>query len=329
MAGHPIRRAVAVLCAATLTASIASITIAGEADPAANRQQPKCAGKTATIVGTKRGERIVGTPRRDVIVARGGHDRIFGLGGNDIICAGNGNDRVVGGPGLDRIWGQAGRDRLYGGPGPDFLAGQDGNDTLVGGQGVDTCLQGTGTGPWLTCELPVPIPPEPPTLVIAYADVNTNHVYDAGDVMIAKIVDSITDGAVGPGDTIKMGQYPTSPNVIKPAQLRSQFEDWRITSHTVATADLDPDANAIHVEDSLGSYFRWVHITATHDWDEYEEGDASSSVMAYIWDEKDLGDEDGVLIELLTPSQATSAIDSRSYDGVGDDGVIDVEIYAP
>lgn len=89
---------------------------------------PRCRGKRATIVGTRRPNRLRGTRGRDVIVAFGGNDRIRSLGGRDLICAGkgrdlvragDGNDRVFGGPGDDRLFGGDGRDRLRGGPGRD------------------------------------------------------------------------------------------------------------------------------------------------------------------------------------------------------------------
>lgn len=70
----------------------------------------RCAGKRASIVGTRRRDTLEGTPHRDVIQALGGNDRVLGFGGNDLICGGKGDDTLIGGPG---------RDRLLGGPGKD------------------------------------------------------------------------------------------------------------------------------------------------------------------------------------------------------------------
>ena len=98
---------------------------------------PRCAGRRATIVGTRAANRLRGTRRRDVIVGLGGRDTIRALGGNDIVCAGAGNDRVLGGPGRDRLLGQSGRDRLLGGSGRDRLLGGPGRDRLLGGPGPD------------------------------------------------------------------------------------------------------------------------------------------------------------------------------------------------
>jgi uncharacterized delta-60 repeat protein len=73
---------------------------------------PRCAGKRATIVGTRRGERLVGTRHADVIVGLAGNDVVFGRGGNDLVCGGSGNDRLVGGKGRDQLAGGAGRNQL-------------------------------------------------------------------------------------------------------------------------------------------------------------------------------------------------------------------------
>lgn len=106
--------------------------------------KPRCAGRTATRVGTAGPDTITGTKGRDVIVARGGRDVIRGLGGADVICAGAGPDRVIGGPGRDLLLGQRGRDLLLGGPGRDRLLGGAGPDRLRGGPGRDALRGGPG-----------------------------------------------------------------------------------------------------------------------------------------------------------------------------------------
>lgn len=74
---------------------------------------PRCAGRRATIVGTRRGQRLVGTPGADVIVALAGNDVVLGRGGDDVICGGRGNDRLVGGKGRDVLNGGAGRNQIH------------------------------------------------------------------------------------------------------------------------------------------------------------------------------------------------------------------------
>jgi 3',5'-cyclic-AMP phosphodiesterase len=93
----------------------------------------KCAGKTASAVGTAGRDVIRGTAKRDVIAALGGNDTIRGLAGNDLICGG------------------AGKDRLIGGKGRDTLKGAKGNDTLKGGRGADICKGGPGRDTQRSC----------------------------------------------------------------------------------------------------------------------------------------------------------------------------------
>jgi uncharacterized delta-60 repeat protein len=72
----------------------------------------RCAGKRATIVGTRSGERIIGTAHRDVIAALSGDDVVRGRGGNDLICGNGGNDRLIGDGGRDRLLGGSGNDHI-------------------------------------------------------------------------------------------------------------------------------------------------------------------------------------------------------------------------
>ena len=101
----------------------------------------KCAGKTATIVGTPGDDFINGTAGDDVIVGLGGNDIINGGGGNDIICGGGGDDKLLGGEGNDSLYGSSGHDALAGGNGNDYLSGGAGGDDICyGGAGNDTIL---------------------------------------------------------------------------------------------------------------------------------------------------------------------------------------------
>jgi hypothetical protein len=341
MTGHPILRTVAVAASAALLLS----AIAGPVSAA----KPRCMGKVATIVGTKKADVIKGTKKADVIVAKGGNDTVRGQGGNDTICGGpgkdtlrgdvghdkirgeGGNDTILGGPGSDKLFGNAGNDklwgnpandRLFGGTGRDKLLGQGGNDALDGGPAIDVCRQGVGSGRRVRCELPVPPPPpEPPTLVIAYSDVNNNQAYDAGDVMIAKIVDTNGDTVISPGDTIKMGQYPTSPAVVTPAGVRGAFEDWKVKTHTVAVVN-NLGLNDVDVDTTtLGTHVWYRHAGTTND-SYFENGVAASNLS----DDYTAGGTDFVAPDPASPSKPTSSLD-LSGAGLGDDPFIDVIIY--
>jgi hypothetical protein len=71
----------------------------------ASAATPRCLGKKATIVGSRKADLIKGTARVDVIVGLGGGDTIKGLGGRDLICGGRGTDKVLGGGGSDLLSG--------------------------------------------------------------------------------------------------------------------------------------------------------------------------------------------------------------------------------
>jgi Ca2+-binding RTX toxin-like protein len=111
----------------------------------------RCAGRTATIVGTAGADHIVGTPGADVILGLAGADVIRGLGGNDAVCGGAGADRIRGGPGADQIRGGAGADRIRGGAGADRIRGGAGADRIRGGPGADQIRGGAGID---TCHSP-------------------------------------------------------------------------------------------------------------------------------------------------------------------------------
>ena len=88
-------------------------------------------GKTCTIVGTPRNDKLTGTSKNDVIC---------GLGGNDTITGSSGNDTIDGGAGNDIISGGVGNDTLYGGGGNDTLSGNSGKNYYYGGYGLNTCV---------------------------------------------------------------------------------------------------------------------------------------------------------------------------------------------
>jgi Ca2+-binding RTX toxin-like protein len=102
----------------------------------ANAATPRCFGKRATIVGTRRADVLKGTSRPDVIVGLGGNDVMRGRGGDDRICGGKGNDALVAAGGDDLLAGEDGSDSLAGGGAFDVLIGGPGGDTLNGGTGI-------------------------------------------------------------------------------------------------------------------------------------------------------------------------------------------------
>lgn len=103
---------------------------------------PRCDGVAATIVGTRKADRITGTAGRDVIVAGSGGDVIDGNGGADIICAGAGDDTIRTGDEVDSIFAGGGADFVQSGGGADIVDGGPGDDRLDGGAGPDNIRGG-------------------------------------------------------------------------------------------------------------------------------------------------------------------------------------------
>ncbi|MBA2546169.1 MAG: hypothetical protein H0V15_04735, partial [Solirubrobacterales bacterium] len=85
----------------------------------ATAEQPVCAGRRATIVGTAGNDVLSGARHSDVIVGLGGKDKINGRQGKDRICGGKGNDTLKGGKGKDKLRGGGGKDVCKGGKGND------------------------------------------------------------------------------------------------------------------------------------------------------------------------------------------------------------------
>ena len=332
MDAQHLRRSGALLVSATLLASLAAVALAGPVTAA----KPKCAGKTATIVGTNKGEVIVGTKKNDVIVARGGHDIIRGGGGNDTICGNRGNDKLVGGGGNDFMLGQTGRDKLFGGPGRDRLLGGPANDRFNGGTGNDACLQGSGAGLRISCERPVivtPPPPPPPSgpqllpltgiLAIAYSDLDESHSYTVGDVLIAKLMDTNGDKTPSAGDTIVMGKYPT-----KLPPTTSDFASWGVTSHVIDKVhSADPDE--LEVWTGTGTFPDTQHvwysesISSSDQYDDYIES-AALGGTSELEDRVASSADDSIYFMPSSPSRPTTTVPETRARSTGDDYFIDV-----
>lgn len=117
-------RLVAVNPAGTATGAIRTFATPASGARPLGRVSARCAGRRATIVGTRRADRLTGTRRRDVISGLAGDDVIRGLGDRDLVCGGGGRDRLLGGRGADVLRGEAGADRLLRRPGRGSPAGR-------------------------------------------------------------------------------------------------------------------------------------------------------------------------------------------------------------
>ncbi len=331
-----LRRSTAMVTSAALLTTLAAAMVAMPTAAA----DPMCRGAEATISGTPGDDIIRGTNGRDIIAAGPGDDIILGRGGNDLICGGLGDDRIAGNRGLDRIYGNAGSDRLFGGKGPDQLfggvgddlvVGRAGNDGLDGGPGTDRCFQNAGRAPRVNCELPLlpllPSPPQSPepqpvpidlthVIAIAYADLNKNQVPDAGDVMIAQLVD--TDGN-GPdaGDIVEMGLYPTTH---QPAWPRD-FAAWDKDQHTISGPRFT-GPNGLGITSQSGDVHSWYRLATTGADDQYTEPDVN------ICDGCASG-SDAIQTGSTAPSQPAVELNVEFPGTFDDDYFIEVELYLP
>jgi len=310
------RLGVLLVSAAMLSAALAT-TVAMPVAAA----KASCGGKTATIVGTPRGETIYGTSRADVIAGLGGNDIIVGRGGDDLICGGTGADRLVGGDGRDRLLGNSGpdrlvggakADRLFGGVGNDVLLGRMSNDRLDGGPGTDTCYQDQGTGPVTGCELTHKPLPLSGLFALAYSDVDSRPGYSSGDVLIAKLVDTNGDGTVSVGDTVVMGRYPVDYDA-------TSFGDWTVKSHTLSGVAV-VGASMIVVGSAGGSGYYWYAIPGTYE--SYRESAGAASSL--FQDSFSAMENDARLAEAGSPSAPQTAIPPSILGRATDDPFIDI-----
>ena len=256
-------------------ALLATVVAATVAAPA-SAAKPKCFGKTATIVGTNKADLIIGTRKRDVIVAKGGADRIFGRGGNDLID---------------------------------------------GGVGIDTCFQGLGNGPVVRCEKPAaPVTPVAPVappkiLAIAYSDLDGNHQFGSGDVLISKLEDTNYDGGASQGDLITMSRYPTEFDA-------SAFDDWGVSQHTVTSVQI-ATATELELTSTTGGVHRWVHAAQE---EQYWEGKGLGSLdRSQIEDWHVAGHDDD--INMVSTSPSLPGNHTRDVVNTTDDKFIDVDLF--
>ena len=364
MTSATVRRSGAFLVSAVLLASLAIVTTAApaRAKPMCFGKTATIVGtrKADVITGTDKRDVIVALGGHDTIDGRGGYDiicagpgndQVFGGDGNDYILGGAGNDLLVGGAGRDTLIGQGDNDRIVGGPGSDRLLGWDGNDLLIGGAGndnlqgtdgddrllggsgqdalgggpgIDLCRPGAGSGPHYSCERVPRVPPR--NLAIAWSDIDGNHRYGPGDVLISRLFDTNGDGIPSPGDEIFMGKYPTD-------FAMTTFADWGVDRHTVIGLaewlDVAPYSRAdMHVMTERGEHL-WIEPEGREEADAYIEDVAPARrPKTAIFDVAGTDRfSDAVRADADSPSQPTTTIDFASRKKPRDDRFIDVVVY--
>ena len=122
---------------AALVASLAVFGSIASAVPTPHKSV-RCAGRTASVLGTEGADVIRVKPGGGHVVAGlGGADRIVGTRRGDVICGGYGNDRIATDGGADRIIGGAGTDKISAGSGADLIRGGRDADRIAAGAGAD------------------------------------------------------------------------------------------------------------------------------------------------------------------------------------------------
>lgn len=149
---------------------------------------------------------------------------------------------------------------------------------------------------------------------IAFSDLNGQEGFQEGtsDVMIAKLVDENNDNIISPGDNVIVNKYPTDLSA-------SQFDDFTIKKHTVATVVMNTQAQ-INLQNSIGDTFIWTKLS---DREQYREI-SRSGLNTDIFDNISTGFSDKVETR-PTQSQPQTTLFSAGVSNV-DNTFLDVEI---
>lgn len=155
---------------------------------------------------------------------------------------------------------------------------------------------------------------------IAYSDLDGDHTFSAGDVLINKLVDTNRDGVPSAGDTIFLDQYPTSFTPTWPAD----FADWGVDSLVVTDVDLPMYGEIAVSTANWGNRHEWHGHPASSA--EYYSESAGVGVFTSIHDRfSDAIPADRIYTNPLTPSHPGTLAQDRT--AASDDRFIDVYIY--
>ena len=177
-------------------------------------------------------------------------------------------------------------------------------------------------GAVVRCERPAPPapppaapapPPPPKVLAIAWSDLVRDQAFGAGDVLIARLIDTNGDGFVSPGDTIAMGSYPRD-------LAASGFYSWTAIEHVITSVD-HVTPTYVDVNTAAGTH-QWQSTTNS---EHYLEVNGSGSIIMDLL-VSDPPNEDMVDVNVGSPSApASDAFDQIAT--IGDQPFVDVEIY--
>jgi hypothetical protein len=145
-------------------------------------------------------------------------------------------------------------------------------------------------------------------LAMAYTDVDGNHTFGDGDVLIAKLVDENGNG-VSEGDTVTTNRYPLD-------FAATAFGTFRVTQHTVASVI---SLNAASVQVRIGD---GAQVLFLDDGTEvYQE--SNPTILLTILDAVDV---DFLAVNTEALSRPDTEVLPTVRDSTGDDAFLEVDI---
>ncbi len=293
----------------------------------------------------------------DVVCAGAGDDSVHGGTGRDELEGGNADDTLIGGKGQDRLRGNAGDDDLDGGLHRDTCFQGSGTGSRVNCENPFAKPTPAPTpAPKAPEVAPAPTPtptpkptpkpdtdgdgftddvdacpakgdegygvdstgcPNPKVLALAFTDLDGDHAFGSGDVLIAKLVDTNGNRVPSVGDTVRMGRYPTSLTPTGP----TDFADWRVTSHPVTGVDV-AGTTAVMVRSAAG-YHIWINVAAN---EIYWEFTTAQGPQAFFPDARAAGVTEAIIVDSGSPSDPATAVPFVTESRPTDDRFIDVLI---
>jgi hypothetical protein len=164
----------------------------------------------------------------------------------------------------------------------------------------------------------VPVADSPLVFAVAWTNVDGIPGYDPsdGDVLIAEIVDTDGSGTLSAGDSVVMGQYPTS------FSAPYNFGNWGVTSHTITSIGL-ADPTDVSVSSSLYDGYDFMNDPLTQQAELY--GESTQYSIAQLQDSFTSALPDAITLYTGSPSAPQADFFALRYND-SNDPFIDVAI---
>jgi hypothetical protein len=155
-------------------------------------------------------------------------------------------------------------------------------------------------------------------LAVAYSNLDGIDGYDptAGDVLIAKLVDTNLDGVVSVGDEVVTDRFPLDFDA-------SAFGSFQNTSHAVDAVD-QSQAGSIKVLDATGSFYYWEH-NVDPSTERYIESDPAGT-FKLVLGEQSTQPTDWLRAYSDAPSAPDPELGQLTRSSTTDDPFVDVDL---